>query len=768
MEKFLRLIDRKILVFMLVFILGSSHGQVTLPHYDGFDLTPTAVLQGQNSWAVLNTGDNILVASNSLNYSGLPNSTGNKITFDGAGMDSVKPFTTQSVNTGTTVYYSFLLNVSALGSLGSAGGYFTGLNDTTAGGFASTVWLKSDGVGGFNIGFNPRTTPANVIWTGSRALNTTYLVVLSLQSVAGITNDVSKIWINPVLGISEPAPTTSIINTGTDFTAGIAKVLLRQPATAAECPFVEMDELRVGLSYESVTGAIVWSGTAWSNGTGPTSATDASIEGVYDTAVNGIFSARNLILNNGSLTLKTGTNITVTGAVVNKLTADKFIVESNANLIQSNASTNIGNITVKRTTNIKRLDYTYWCSPVASQTLANLSPATLPNRFYGLNNANTFVATPSSTLMVAATGYSVRAPDNFSATAQSLFTASFVGKPNNGQQTVSFSSTGSEYLLLGNPYPSTISASSFLTANAGSLYFWTHSVYQGGIANYATFTTIGTAAATTPSLGGAPNGTIQVGQGFMYLPNAGDDIAVFENTMRVGNNMDQFFRTTNNQKNKYWLNLKDSKNGFSQILVGYVPSATTGFDISVDAKQINSSGIVLYSLVDSEKLAIQGRPDFVENDAVSLGFVADGAGNFSFEMDHTEGIFNSSQDIFLNDKMLGKISNISSNPYTFSSQQGTFNNRFELVYRNTLGTNTKTFDANSIVVFNANNSLNITSGITKMSIVQVFDLQGRMIFEQNNINSNAIIIDSINMKSQIGLVKITSISNEVIAKKVIF
>jgi hypothetical protein len=114
------------LFFVLNGVLG--WGQVTLPHHDPINYTVGQGLQTQTGWTTLNSGDALLISSGNLTYTGLGASSGNKVTFDGTGIDAAKLFTQQ---TSGTVYYSFLLNISSLGSLNSSGSYFTSFNEGT-------------------------------------------------------------------------------------------------------------------------------------------------------------------------------------------------------------------------------------------------------------------------------------------------------------------------------------------------------------------------------------------------------------------------------------------------------------------------------------------------------------------------------------------------------------------------------------------------------------------------------------------------------------
>jgi hypothetical protein len=242
-------------LLILLFAFGVSYwgwGQTTLPHLDPINYAVGQALQTQTGWTTLNSGDNLLIASGSLSYSGLETPTYNKVTFDGAGIDAAKLFTQQASG---TIYYSFLFNITSLGSLNSTGGYFTGFTEGTGTTFGATVWSRLDGVG-FDIGINPRTTATNTVWSsGTTSINTTLFIVISYQLVTGTTNDIVKMWINPTPGSSEPSPTLTATNTLVDL-ANVNRILIRQDATTTT-PFIEMDELRIGTTWADVTPSSV-------------------------------------------------------------------------------------------------------------------------------------------------------------------------------------------------------------------------------------------------------------------------------------------------------------------------------------------------------------------------------------------------------------------------------------------------------------------------------------------------------------------------------
>ena len=130
------------MIALLALLSPAVWAQVTLPHYDGFDYQPGSTLGGQGAWVNNNSGDSIQVVSGNLSYPGFPASTGNHVSFDGAGVDPTVEFTLTSAG---TVYYSYLLKVTALGGLAGDGycsGFYQSPTSTTS---AALVWLRLDG-----------------------------------------------------------------------------------------------------------------------------------------------------------------------------------------------------------------------------------------------------------------------------------------------------------------------------------------------------------------------------------------------------------------------------------------------------------------------------------------------------------------------------------------------------------------------------------------------------------------------------------------------
>ena len=249
-------IGRMICILLLVFFVHNQNGFGQLLT-EPFNYTPHATnglsVQSAGVWKIINSGDSVLVAAGNLTHPTLPllASSGNSVTYGGAGTDYYTTFTSQ---TSGTVYYSFLLNITSLGTLAaSPGGYTIGLIDGTASSFVARCFLRASGVN-YNVGISAGSVIGNLTWaTNTLAVGTTYLVVVSHQLVAGLSNDVSKVWIDPAIGGAEPAFNATSTNlTGGDL-ASIQRIFLRQSNTTETPATLIIDEIRVGTTWSSVT-----------------------------------------------------------------------------------------------------------------------------------------------------------------------------------------------------------------------------------------------------------------------------------------------------------------------------------------------------------------------------------------------------------------------------------------------------------------------------------------------------------------------------------
>lgn len=503
----------------------------------------------------------------------------------------------------------------------------------------------------------------------------------------------------------------------------------------------------------------------WSNGV-PTSTANVIIATAsFYPEITTTAAAYSLTVDSGtSLTVVSGGNLTVTDVIDNDGT---ITVESDANLKQDNNVTNTGtgSTVVERTTSaLMRQDYVLWSSPVSGQQLQAFSPATLSTRFYEYDSSgDIYTAVTPTANFTLAKGYLIRLPNNHPATPTTWTGVFTGGHAHNGDVPLNGLTTG-DYYAIGNPYPSAISADDFINNNsvAEALYFW-RKTNNAANSSYATYTTAG---GTSNSGGGSsllPDGVIQVGQGF--IAKAPATSMAIDNTMRILDNTEPFFRVNNN-RSRIWLNLVNTDGYFGQALVAYMPNATNGVDAAIDGRYINDYQTALTSIVDGGEFTIQGRAlPFDAADVVPLGFKTTTAGQFTIALDHVDGLFADGTDaIYLRDLLNGTEQNLRTAAYTFSTETGVFNDRFELAYSSLLAVNPVDFTANQVVLYKQNAQLVINTGTTAMASVQVFDLRGRMLVAKNAINNTEVRLTT-GAENQVLLVKITATDGTVVTKK---
>lgn len=206
-----------------------------LPYSESFEYTSGSAIGLQQKWTNVNTGDNIVVADNSLFYTNFL-SAGNQLTFSGAGAEAFTPYTT---TTSGTLYASFLISVTSLDNVTTDGTstYFAGLTDA-AKGYNSRVFIKKTGTQ-YQLGLDTASTTTNYDAT---LRNTGDIVFIVLGYDFG-TNEL-KMWIDPNPNTFTAATPASLTNTPATAYVDLGGFILRQDG-AASTPSISFDELRV-------------------------------------------------------------------------------------------------------------------------------------------------------------------------------------------------------------------------------------------------------------------------------------------------------------------------------------------------------------------------------------------------------------------------------------------------------------------------------------------------------------------------------------------
>lgn len=613
-------------------------------------------------------------------------------------------------------------------------------------------------------------------------------------TLAGASNSIVR-WeyaTNPTFttGLTTIANTTPTL-TAAQMGAYDGYRYYRAVLQSGTCPVVYSNGVSVG--YNSTT----WNGSAWNNGL-PTTGTKAIFNGNY--ASTGNLNVCSVEVLSGNIVFNSGHTLTAQNDV--KVTGGTLTFQNNASLVQVNTLNNAGiqfsnsgNINYKRiSTPVKIFDYIYWSSPVSPQTLFDFSPDS-PLFFYFDSAVGNWAYANTTAPMQPGRGYLIRAPEvaPFNEVTPNAFTGNFNGVPNTGNISIPVSGGANQFNLVGNPYPSAISADLFLSDITNvplidaTIYLWTHNtpISNGNYnaADYAVYNYSGGVGTGTSSVAvglnnSVPNGKIASGQGF-FVKGLSSGNLTFKNSMRLTGNNDQFFRMNTppaNQsvneleRHRFWLDIFNDTGAFKQMLIAYVENATnTGMDRGFDGEMVDvGNAVTFYVLQEDKKLSIQGRAlPFSVSDVIPVGYKSTVASTYTIRQSNFDGLFDQ-QHVYLEDTLLHTIHDLTVSDYTFATEAGTFDNRFQIVFADAnLGVDAPVFDANQVVVYkNGDNNLVILSGNQVMENVKVFDIRGRLLVEQKAINASQTSVSG-GLTNEVLVLQITTVNGDVVTKKVI-
>ncbi|HUH51057.1 MAG TPA: hypothetical protein VLZ11_03060 [Flavobacterium sp.] len=422
---------------------------------------------------------------------------------------------------------------------------------------------------------------------------------------------------------------------------------------------------------------------------------------------------------------------------------------------------------------------------------------------------------------VPGAGFIARAPSGYPAAENATrysVKAVFAGKANNGNINRTVVANGgngaSPYLeskmtFLSNPYPSAIDIDKLFLdygkyivgdtiGGVGgvenpdaymlpTIYLWTHAknpvlventlMYQSS--DFATYTLLGGTASDSGSE--IPTGRVASGQGFFVMGTDTGGTITFKNKYRYktisgqssGHNNTQFFRQMapeqNNEipieKHRFWLNITGENSEFRQTLIGYSNIASDGIDAMDGAYYDGGNPTNLYTLLEDYPFSIQafGLP-FDTYKTIPLGYKVGQAGSYSISLADFDGMFES-QDIYIKDNQTGAEQNLKQAAYAFVSTAGTFEDRLEVIYRESLSIdNPTTIDA-SWIVYADDRQLYVESKGFEIKAIYVYDMLGREIYAQPNLNATKHQFDKTSA-NQVLIIKVISTDTTTSFKKV--
>ena len=403
----------------------------------------------------------------------------------------------------------------------------------------------------------------------------------------------------------------------------------------------------------------------------------------------------------------------------------------------------------------------------------------------------------------------------------------FEGKPNNGTILLDVADVGgpgsvanvskTEYLL-GNPYASAIDIYEFIDDNAGVidgyLQLWQQwggashnlSEYQGGYAQVNKMGSIRAKqfvsfyGATTGGEVGTkkPTRYLPVGQGFIAEIIA-DGQVEFNNSQRVFikesdangtyNSGSTFSKTkkgkstkanaskTNDiddsmQKIRLEFNSVTGPETRRELLLGFSDYTTDAYDYGYDAKETETSNNDLNLELEGQNMNIQAYAAITDEKAVPLNFRSSGDNTFEIRISELENI-EEDQAIYLHDNLTGAYFDLRTDTaYGFSSGQGIFNDRFEIVFQSeqqSLSTEESAVTENYIYYKNTINTLyvkKLNSNVSKLSLIS---MRGQVVLELTDVSreqlENGIQFNNISTGAYV--VGMRTEANEVLTKKII-
>lgn len=516
-----------------------------------------------------------------------------------------------------------------------------------------------------------------------------------------------------------------------------------------------------------------------------------------------------IVTNNSAVTINKKNSFTVQNNVIVDV-GSSLTIESDANLIQINnaAPANSGNITVLRDIKIGagRTQYNYLGSPVtfaSGQNLKTIYPG-ITFALYHVESNNFFGN--SSGANIPGRGLAVKEPTTTGVAAgTTVVTAQYKGVPQNGEIRFALANSNTDtnssfgYNLLGNPYPSNIDLTKLYDLNGGdhakgkvsknidaTFYLWDNEVnndialaqqgsaYKGQA--YAVYNVLAGSKGTGTSAAGylnnniigakKPEQVLKVGQGFMTKAIAKNYTLIFNNSIRTEAEVTSSFlgrgQSQDVEDDRFWLKLISPANLTSTMAVVYYEGGSNTFGAEDSESKLGSDDI--FSLVDDQKVAVNGKSSFTDSDKIALGTQHFQSGIYTIGLEAKEGVFAQGQPIYLKDKQTGNVTKLTEGTYSFEVEAGETADRFEIIYQpeTVLVTDTKTKE--SVVVYRDADQF-IIKAQKRLSSVFVYDLSGKMI-KVLKPNQKEVALDANQLSSAVYVLSITAEDGEVFNRKI--
>ncbi len=353
--------------------------------------------------------------------------------------------------------------------------------------------------------------------------------------------------------------------------------------------------------------------------------------------------------------------------------------------------------------------------------------------------------------MNVAEGYAVW----YDRTPTILFDRTTCGGLNTGNQSISLSYTGSSaapvehrgWNLVGNPFPAPIDWDNpnWTKDNIyNSIYFWNgtnYSYYVSSGADLSEGTGVNDGTNIIPPLQGF---FVKVKEGSPDTDNQTGQLTIPEDARVISNQ--SFWK----QKSSKEIRLSVTGNGYSdETLVRFIEGATDAFDDHFDAFKLFSDveGVPQIYTIQTDKIncainSMSNAYDF-EKLIIPVGFKTNKAGEYIINANDID--ISTWTQVSFKDKYTGEVLDMQDLNYTFTSEAGTFNDRFIIKVLNKSTTdieklNNTNSNSEEINIYQQNNVLILKSKTPEhiTGAIKIFNIKGEQIFNIYNKQAGTV------------------------------
>ncbi len=648
-------------------------------------------------------------------------------------------------------------------------------------------------------------------------LNTTWRVSKSTNDLGTVRVSFDRNKISLANGAYPTEPLFLIVDNNEDFSSPKEAYALDASGNISEP--VKFED---GDYFTLARGLVVWSNGRFKGGSRANGAPGSSgsnktlliLDKDNSADLNDKASVCQIFVKDGAeFKVSDGVELTVQSKIVNNGTIDLL---GEAQLIQKHEgesqNSGSGKLKIRQQGTTNHYNYNYWSSPVNTDSTWKIGDLAKDNGSVVFVNGHDPTYTPFSDTSVEITrrwlytynasenlangitgwsrinentpiepgiGYTMKGPKRFRDDEVYDHTQKeeyvFSGEANSGDYEYT-NITANHDFLVGNPYPSAISASRFIELNKdvinGALYFYeqfenndTHvwRQYQGGYATINLLT--GVAAAASPheygsGLGsqskGAPTDNIAVGQGFFVNTKSNPVGSLkFNNDIRVfaKESLDEsvFYRNETNinsedTRTKFWLFFTDPAGRSREIALGYDENASSGYDDGYDAIDYSDYPDSMLWYLPEHTLVIQGLNSFNIEDEIPLAIKVTTPGSYTIGLNDTLN-FPENTPIYLKDLHSDVYYNLKEGDATIHFEAGTYNDQYAIVYQQeNLGIDNHEEVKSVSVMFDENADTLELLGIADLNNLKaasIYSIDGKLVSSYSVFDSKVLSVSNL-------------------------